>query len=327
MSIPDTRQVLLPRSTGLFYALRALMRQHKRRSRRDGTRNSHSQNNATTGPALVDITLGYPGAVRPLPSSVLKKSANSTTTTTTTTTTTLEPDPKSFPDDWTWPEEHYPLTRVWFAQEPPPAIHVHVRAFKLDDIPGIRSRRRVRSQAGSVQTDNDELEDEDDEHDGDLVVARKEFDEWLIARWRDKDELMIDFAHHGSFEPRSTNSGSNSMVNADGDADGDGDEPNGDHTCRRGLDSAVEWPLRLRRAHEHFEPFALVLIVVILVLVFNWHSSSTISAIGTAGREIDPRVDAVASTVVKACCQKATQATVTTTTTVRALMGGHGQEL
>lgn len=77
------------------------------------------------------------------------------------------------------PFDAYLVENVFFRNQKPPAIHMHVRTFNVNKIPGFNS--------GSVV----DIED---------LNVKKEFDVWLRARFMEKDALLKTFYESGKFD-------------------------------------------------------------------------------------------------------------------------------
>lgn len=80
-------------------------------------------------------------------------------------------------------QDFYTLRSVFFQRVPPPEIHLHLRLYKQSDIPF--GRVSVRDGVGrGAEASAEEV---------------KEFEEWLRARWVEKDKLMDAFYRDGRF--------------------------------------------------------------------------------------------------------------------------------
>jgi len=124
MDIPDCRNCLLPRSTGLLFCLRSL-------SPRVPTLR------------LLDVTIGYPG----IPSGG-------------------------------YGQDYYTLQSIFGRGAPPPLIHMHLKSYNVKyDVPIGRESLSHSSTTGADATD----------------AEKKEFDAWLLQRWRDKDDRLDNF--------------------------------------------------------------------------------------------------------------------------------------
>ncbi|GAA5939224.1 uncharacterized protein JCM15063_004459 [Sporobolomyces koalae] len=134
--IKDLEYTLLPRSTGLFFALQRL---------------SIERPNLV----LTDLTVGYP-----LPSSGA-------------TATSKEP---------VYPSQHYSLPSIFLQGIAPPELHFHLRFFKVSEIP-LGDLTRVTNEDGDKEQEQD----------------RQAFEQWLLARWTEKDELLKRFNSTGTF--------------------------------------------------------------------------------------------------------------------------------
>lgn len=136
---------------------------------------------------LVDITLAYP----------VPRSASA------------GPDPP-------YASEYYTLPSVLLSRVPPPELHVHVRAFKLDAIP-----------LGRVESDPDRagVVDATD-------AEKKTFGRWLRERWAEKDEMIERFRREGSLVPRQWEREAPTKQDEEDDDDEDDQKP--------------RWPVALR---------------------------------------------------------------------------------
>ncbi|GAA6060179.1 hypothetical protein JCM10212_005180 [Sporobolomyces blumeae] len=178
--VTDFEYTLLPRSTGLFFALRRLASQ-------------------VPSLSLIDLTVGYP-----LPS-------------------------RSTGDAPLYPSQFYTLPSIFLKQVPPEKLHVHVRCWKVAEIP-----------LGDLGLERGEL-GEGTEHE------KKEFEEWLMVRWKEKDELLREFNETGQFPSLATDGKDHLRENGRAEEDDDdGREP-------RDNELQVEWDVRLR------EPFVVEL--------------------------------------------------------------------
>ena len=121
MDIPDCRNCLLPRSTGLLFCLRSL-------SPRVPTLR------------LLDVTIGYPG----IPSGG-------------------------------YGQDYYTLQSIFGRGAPPPMIHMHLKSYNVKyQVPIGRDTLSHSSTTGSDATPEE----------------KKEFDDWLLQRWREKDDRL-----------------------------------------------------------------------------------------------------------------------------------------
>lgn len=79
-------------------------------------------------------------------------------------------------------QDYYTLQSIFSDGIPPPAIHIHLHSYAVKyDLPIGKS-----SLSDSLTTGSETSESE-----------RKEFDDWLLARWREKDERMQLFLDEG----------------------------------------------------------------------------------------------------------------------------------
>lgn len=120
-----------------------------------------------------------------------------------------------------YPEDHYDLS-IWLKSVPPPSIHVHLRTYHV-----------------ATQVPLGILEGEGTEEEKLL------FDEWLRARWREKDLMMLRFLDEGNFEG----------VKIEGDKEGGGGG------------GKVEWPIEMRHWYEHFEAFSYFIPIIALYFI------------------------------------------------------------
>ena len=109
----------------------------------------------TLGPAirnlqLMDVTIGYPG----------------------------------IPSDG-YGQDYYTLRSIFIHGIPPPQVHVHIRYFKVGDIPLGET-----STADSIAPGTEASLDEG-----------AKFDAWLRDRWTEKDRMMDTFYREGAFRP------------------------------------------------------------------------------------------------------------------------------
>lgn len=81
-------------------------------------------------------------------------------------------------------QDYFTLRTIFGLRTPPPRVHLHLRKYDLRDVPIGRVRR---------DATKEELERELTE------PERVEFQEWVRARWREKDELMHRFCTEGGF--------------------------------------------------------------------------------------------------------------------------------
>ncbi|KAG8987453.1 hypothetical protein FRB90_003331, partial [Tulasnella sp. 427] len=130
--IPDMRNCLLPRSTGLLFALRTLS---------PYVPDLH----------LLDITMGYPGI-----------------------------PPAGYG------QSYYTLRSVFLDRVPPPELHIHMRMYQVArDVPIGDVGHAKDGHVGRGAEASDE--------------ETKVFGEWLLSRWREKDELLETFYRSGRF--------------------------------------------------------------------------------------------------------------------------------
>lgn len=96
--------------------------------------------------------------------------------------------PDILPPPNSWPEDQYGLP-IFFNSIPPPIINVHLRAWKLFEIP-LGDLTLLPGSGGAVGEGTEE----------EKVV----FEGWLRGVWKEKDELMDYFLVHGTFLPSTT---------------------------------------------------------------------------------------------------------------------------
>ncbi|GAA5977858.1 hypothetical protein JCM5350_006199 [Sporobolomyces pararoseus] len=195
-SLKDFNYTLLPRSTGLFFALRQL---------------------AVRVPSLqlTDLTVGYP-LPRHSPSSDRKP---------------------------LYPSEYYSLPSIFLYNVPPPEIHFHLRHFQINEIP---------------LGDLSKLSKGDHQEEGDdgTELERKEFDEWLLKRWQEKDDLLKRFNETGSFVERSPSQRE--------DEEEEEEEEEEDNRVK----GEIAWKPRLRSTVSKVLQF--VGIIALVVLIAGW---------------------------------------------------------
>lgn len=86
----------------------------------------------------------------------------------------------------TYAQSHYTLQSIFGRGIPPPTVHMHIQSLQIKDIP----IGQVRQSARMKHIENEITSDE-----------RKEFEEWIFGRWREKDRRMGRFdAAGGGFE-------------------------------------------------------------------------------------------------------------------------------
>ncbi|GAA5992749.1 hypothetical protein JCM10908_006915 [Rhodotorula pacifica] len=134
LGIPNAVNVLLPRTAGLLYTLRALTTVFGRETL-----------------AFYDLTVGYAGVPA-----------------------------RGYAQDY------YSIQSVFGLGIPPRTVHFHLRRIPLDSIPigTVRSSARPKHIAEEISDDE-----------------KRQFEEWLRAEWRHKDDLMGHFGDTGEFEP------------------------------------------------------------------------------------------------------------------------------
>lgn len=144
--IKDLENLLLPRSTGLFFCLRTLAKE-------------------MDDLWLVDFTIGYPGV-----------------------------PPAGYGQDF------YTLRSIFMQGVPPPAIHIHLTMTRVTPpIAGdTSSNAESVASIATAEVDTPPLGKNDKPAES-SEEERKEFEEWLRARWTRKDEEMHRFYKEGDF--------------------------------------------------------------------------------------------------------------------------------
>ncbi|GAA6008106.1 hypothetical protein JCM11491_001887 [Sporobolomyces phaffii] len=220
--LQDFQHCLVPRSTGLFFALRQL---------------------AVRVPSLqlTDLTVGYP-----LP----RRSPDSTS-----------PTASRSP---LYPSEYYSLPSVFLHRVPPPELHFHLRHYALGDVPlGDLGPLKARLAARDGRLRAEEIDEGTEEE-------RRAFDAWLVARWREKDDLLKRFNETGSFVVAST------ATAAAADDDDEDEEVEGE----------VRWRPRLKNpVRETLEVTAFgfpSLIAAAWGAPAIWHASKALVGMGLA---------------------------------------------
>lgn len=89
-------------------------------------------------------------------------------------------------------QSYYTLRSVFFDRIPPPAVHMHIRAFDVSrevpigDISASNPDVLPQNKGAAIETDVPEDE-------------KEAFDEWLRDLWREKDGMMVRYLETGSF--------------------------------------------------------------------------------------------------------------------------------
>lgn len=89
-------------------------------------------------------------------------------------------------------QNHYNLVTMWWKGVAPPAIHVHVRVYDP------ASQLDITPSSAAAAADGPDADANDD---ADEQRKKAAFGAWLLARWREKDELMGTFYRTGAFVP------------------------------------------------------------------------------------------------------------------------------
>lgn len=227
--LKDLDYTLLPRSTGLFFALRQL---------------------AVRVPTLelTDLTVGYP-----LPRHSPLVSSLSSETDHRDSAQPVEASKRRKP---LFPSEYYSLPSIFLSKVPPPEIHFHFRSFKLNEIPlgdlsfePSGNERQVTGQLGM----GDGTEEE-----------RRRFDEWLLERWREKDDLLRKFNETGSFveEPHPSRSRRSHEGREEDEEEGEEEE------CDERVQGEVGWKPRLTT--PVFDTIQFVGLTVFVLVMVGW---------------------------------------------------------
>ncbi|KAJ1301422.1 hypothetical protein OPQ81_008682 [Rhizoctonia solani] len=175
--IQDMQHILLPRSTGLLFCLRAL---------------------APHMPSLklLDVTVAYPGIPR-----------------------------------GGYGQAYYTLRSIFMQGVPPPRVHVHLRLYDVArDVP-------IGLPRGAEEANETE---------------RAAFDQWLLARWKEKDDLMEQQLTEGRFRGPSEKPVASSVAISGGKETNEWDE---ERACDKVGSGAVEWPVRLNSKAEILDAF------------------------------------------------------------------------
>ncbi|CAE6378535.1 unnamed protein product [Rhizoctonia solani] len=197
--IQDMRHILLPRSTGLLFCLRAL---------------------APHMPSLklLDVTIAYPGIPR-----------------------------------GGYGQAYYTLRSIFMQGVPPPRVHVHLRLYDVArDVP-------IGVPRGAEEANETE---------------RAAFDQWLLARWREKDGLMEQQLTEGRFKASSEKPAASSVAIGGGKESRKWDE---ERAYDKGESGAVEWPIRLNSKAEIMDAFSWFM--PFIAGIAAWELSSFIKSV------------------------------------------------
>ena len=125
-------------------------------------------------------------------------------------------------------QSYYTLRSIFIQGVPPPQVHVHLRLYDVaKDIP-------IGTPRGAEEANEAE---------------RKVFEQWLLTRWREKDQLMEMQLTEGRFKS-STETPAASSVAISGKGSKKWDEERAG-----GKGGAVEWPVRLNSSSEIMSAF------------------------------------------------------------------------
>lgn len=96
-------------------------------------------------------------------------------------------------------QTYYSLQSIYTAHQGPPTVHIHLRQYDLANVP-IGTVPQLPSVGGGVKQEGYVSPVELDER---LTAEeRKTFDEWVRARWTEKDLLLDQFYESGEFPCR-----------------------------------------------------------------------------------------------------------------------------
>ena len=87
------------------------------------------------------------------------------------------------------PYEEYLIDNVLFSKYYPEEVHIHVRRFKISEIPGMRDK-----------TTPPLTIDKNNRFDPASEQRRTIFSDWMIQKYMEKDNFMKNFYEQGKFE-------------------------------------------------------------------------------------------------------------------------------
>lgn len=91
-------------------------------------------------------------------------------------------------------QSHYTLRSVFMQGDSPPAVHIHFTILSLD--PDAKSSSSISPPIGKLPMNAAAASLSSEES---SAEEKKIFDDWLLKRWRQKDEQMSRFYKEGDF--------------------------------------------------------------------------------------------------------------------------------
>lgn len=86
-------------------------------------------------------------------------------------------------------QEYYTLQSVFSTRTPPPIVHMHLRAYSVKhDVPIGQNSLSPKEAPADPATSAAIVTS---------VAEKKAFDDWLLARWREKDDMLEHFVDTG----------------------------------------------------------------------------------------------------------------------------------
>ena len=86
-------------------------------------------------------------------------------------------------------QDYYTLQSIYGHSTPPPTVHMHLRMYNVKvDVP--IGTQAVDERASREETTSAAINSTAEE--------KKEFDDWLLQRWREKDDMLDNFVNTGS---------------------------------------------------------------------------------------------------------------------------------
>lgn len=143
---------------------------------------------------------------------------------------------------------------IWLKGVSPPSIHVHLRQFN------VRKEVPLGKLDGTEGTEEEKLI----------------FDQWLRARWSEKDLLMGSFLKEGKFKSTGVNSEESKKLLAEGGKSLESEPP-------------IEWPVKLRYWYENLQAFSYFFPVFALSYLIPLVSSligSSLVSLGIVGTQV-----------------------------------------
>ena len=92
------------------------------------------------------------------------------------------------------PYEEYLIDNVFFSKYYPEEVHIHVRRFKISEIPGMREKSTP-----PLTIDKNNRFDLASEQ------RRSIFSDWMIQKYMEKDDFMKNFYEQGRFDQNHVN--------------------------------------------------------------------------------------------------------------------------